>query len=76
MTLTVGLTPEEEVRLAAIARAQGVPIRVFVRNVLGQVATHPTEDMPAAPAKSVGLPSWPGSVISQLRLEGIYEVLR
>ena len=75
MTLTVDLTPEEEVRLAARARAQGVSIHAFVRNVLKQVAISP-DDMPPETVQSADLPAWPGSVIGQLRREDIYEDLR
>jgi hypothetical protein len=66
MTLTVELTPEEEALISAEAEAEGLPVAIFVRDILKKIVRHDLETRRAA------LPIWPGRVIGDLRREDIY----
>ena len=76
MRFTVELTPEEEARLAAKAKAQGVSVDVLVRNVLNGVATDASSAALSQPTEAPALPKWRGRVIGPLRREDIYEDVR
>jgi hypothetical protein len=66
MTLTVELTPEEEACISAEAQAEGLPVDLFVRDLLRKIVKHDLKARPAA------LPTWPGRVIGDLQREDIY----
>ena len=64
MTVALQLTPEEEAKLAAKARAQGVSLESFVQNLVKREA----EGMPAATKSDGGKPS--GSLLGLLTKYG------
>ena len=72
MTLTVELTSEEEARIDATARAQGLTVDAFVRRALMEIVRSPDQTLKTAIRRSV-LPTWSGRVIGSLRREDIYE---
>ena len=64
MTIALQLTPEEEAKLAAKARAQGVSLESFVQNLVKQAA----EGTPAVTESDGGKPS--GSLLGLLAKYG------
>jgi hypothetical protein len=76
MTLTIELTPQEEARLTARAKAEGVSVDAFVGRVLKEVATQAADVAIKTPIRVPALPKWPGQVIGELRREDIYKDVR
>lgn len=66
MTLTVELTPEEEALISSEAEAEGLPVDLFVRDLLKKIVRHDLK------VRTTTLPTWPGRVIGDLRREDIY----
>jgi hypothetical protein len=71
MSITVELTSDEEVRLAAHARARHTTPEKFVREILEPILAIPAGAPP--PARRLNLPEMKGVVIGPLRRRDIYD---
>ena len=70
MTLSVELTPEEQVYLLAQAAARGVPLDTVIHNVLRQAVGFDSRN--SGTQNDPVLPAWKGTVTAPLSREDIY----